>query len=130
MADMNEFVKAIKKAAIEAMQASKPVNVYFGTVTNSSPLEIYVEQKMTLSEAQLILTRNVTDFTADITAGNIKNVYYTGDVGSGTIPVSPDHVHAVGNLKIKVHNALVVGDEVVLIRQEGGQKFVVIDRLG
>lgn len=130
MPDMGEFVKAIKKASVEAMEASKPVNVCFGTVTSASPLQINVEQKMTIGEAQIVLTRNVTDYTTSITGGNIKNYYYTGDIESGTAPVSPNHVHAIGKVNIKVHNALQVGDEVVLIRQQEGQKFIVIDRLG
>ena len=118
MGDANDFTKAIKRAAMDAMAASKPVNVFFGKVTSASPLKINVEQKMTLGEKQLVLTRNV------------KNYYYTGDIDSGTAPVSPDHVHAIGKVNIKVHNALKVGDEVVLIRQQEGQKFIVVDRLG
>ena len=31
---------------------------------------------------------------------------------------------------ITIHNGLVVGDKVILIRQQGGQKFVVLDRIG
>lgn len=130
MGDANDFTKAIKKAAMDAMEASKPVNVFFGKVTSASPLKINVEQKMMLGEKQLVLTRNVTDYTTSITGGNVKNFYYTGDIDSGTAPVSPDHVHAIGKVNIKVHNALKVGDEVVLIRQQEGQKFIVVDRLG
>lgn len=131
MADANELVVAMKKAALDAMEASKPVNVYFGKVESVSPLKINVEQKMILGEAQLILSRNVTDFKTQITGGNIKNYYYTGDIESGTLPVpSPVHVHAVGKIEVTVHNALKVGDEVILIRQQEGQKFIVVDRLG
>lgn len=125
---MSEFVKLIKKASVEANEATKPVNVFFGKVTSATPLQINVEQKMTLGEAQLILTRNVTDYTVSISGGNIQNYYYTGDDGS-VEPVSPDHVHAIGDINITIHNALQVADEVVLIRQQEGQKFIVVDRL-
>jgi hypothetical protein len=47
-----------------------------------------------------------------------------------TVPVSPSHKHAVGKIQITVHNGLVVGDEVILLRQQGGQKYIVVDRIG
>ena len=131
MADANELVETLKKAAVEAVEAKKPVNVYFGEVVSAAPLKINVEQKMVLGEKQLILSRNVTNFKTFITGGNIKNYYYTGSTtDSGTAPVSPSHVHAVGKMEITVHNGLVVGDEVILIRQQEGQKFIVLDRIG
>lgn len=131
LADANELVETLKRAAVEAMEAKKPVNVYFGEVVSAAPLKINVEQKMELGEKQLILSRNVTNFKTSISAGNIKNYYYTGSTtDSGTAPVSPSHVHAVGKIEITVHNGLVVGDEVILIRQQGGQKFIVLDRIG
>lgn len=131
LADANELVETLKRAAVEAMEAKKPVNVYFGEVVSAAPLKINVEQKMELGEKQLILSRNVTNFKTSISAGNIKNYYYTGSTeDSGTAPVSPSHVHAVGKIEVTVHNGLVVGDEVILIRQQGGQKFIVLDRIG
>ena len=131
LADANELVEALKRAAIDAIEAKKPVNVYFGEVVSAAPLKINVEQKMVLGEKQLILSRNVTNFKTSITGGNIKNYYYTGSTtDSGTAPVSPSHVHAVGKIEITVHNGLVVGDEVILIRQQEGQKFIVLDRIG
>lgn len=131
LADANELVETLKRAAVEAIEAKKPVNVYFGEVVSAAPLKINVEQKMVLGEKQLILSRNVTNFKTSITGGNIKNYYYTGSTtDSGTAPVSPSHVHAVGKIEITVHNGLVVGDEVILIRQQEGQKFIVLDRIG
>lgn len=130
MPDAKGIVKKVHQAAVEAVESTKPVNVYFGEVVSTSPLRINVEQKMVLGEKQLILTRNVTDFKTKITAGNIKNYYYTGDVNSGTAPVSPSHVHAVGTIDVTVHNGLAVGDGVILIRQQGGQRFIVVDRIG
>jgi hypothetical protein len=129
--DAVELMKTIKRAALDAVKASKPVEVCFGKVTSASPLKILVEQKLPLGEGQLILTRNVTNFKTYITGGNIKNYYYTGsDTDGGTAPVVPSHVHAIGKVQITVHNGLVVGDEVILIRQQGGQKYIVVDRIG
>lgn len=131
MPDAVGIAKKIKRAAIEAQESTKPVEVCFGKVTSASPLKILVEQKLPLGEGQLILTRNVTNFKTYITGGNVKNYYYTGsDTDGGTAPVVPSHVHAIGKVQITVHNGLVVGDEVILIRQQGGQKYIVVDRIG
>lgn len=129
MPDANGLVDTLKRSAVEAVEAGKPVNVYFGEVVSASPLKINVEQKMILGEKQLILSRNVTNFKTKITAGNIQNYYYTGDINSGTAPVSPPHIHAVGTIEITVHNGLAVGDKVIILRQQKGQKFIVIDRM-
>lgn len=131
MPDAVELVKTIKRAAIDAVNASKPVEICFGKVTSASPLKILVEQKMTLGEAQLMLCRNVTDYKTYMTGGNIQNFYYVGTpLNVSTLPVSPSHVHAMGKIQITVHNGLVVGDEVILLRQQGGQKYIVVDRIG
>lgn len=135
--DAVELVKTIKKAAIEAVEATKPVAVLFGKVTSASPLQINVEQKMTLGATQLILSRNVTEHTVEMTVNHytesetkhthgIKDTY-TG--GGSSEPTS--HLHAYkGRKTFTVHNGLVVGDEVILVRQQGGQKYVVWDRIG
>jgi len=65
--DTNDLLNTMKKSAMEANEAAKPVGILFGKVTSASPLKINVEQKMTLSDAQLILTRNVTDYTVNMT---------------------------------------------------------------
>lgn len=87
MADIEEFLKIVKKAAVDAVNAEKPAAVCFGKVVGTSPLEISVEQKMTLGAAQLILTNTVKD------------------------------------------NTLFVGDSVCLLRMQGGQKYMVVDKL-
>ena len=127
LADANELVETLKRAAVEAMQATKPVNVYFGEVVSAAPLKINVEQKMELGGAQLILTRNVTTHETEVTVDWSTN---SKSGGSGDAAFA-SHTHGItGKKKITVHNGLAVGDEVILIRQQEGQKFIVIDRIG
>lgn len=120
MADANELVQSMKKAAVDAVDATKPVNVYFGEVRTVSPLTINVEQKMVLGESQLILTRNVTDFETMVTMN-----WESEEAGRES------HNHMIaGQKQITIHNALEADEEVILIRQQGGQKFIVLDRIG
>ena len=144
MADANGFMEAMKRAARDEREASKPVNVYFGEVVLTSPLKINVEQKMVLGEAQLILTRNVTDYVTMVTVNwesekekqkhrhDICAQTEEGDALNGkTETQSEAHTHTItGQKQITIHNGLDVGDEVILIRQQEGQKFVVLDRIG
>ena len=127
LADANALVEAMKKASREEREASKPVQVYFGEVISKSPLNINVEQKMVLGENQLILTRNVTDFVTMISVSWETEDQEGGEEGTA----SETHRHRIsGQKQIVVHNALETGDEVILIRQQEGQKFIVLDRIG
>lgn len=127
MSDCKDLNRLIKRSAVEAVEAGKPVNIVFGKVTSASPLKILVDQKMTLGAAQLVLTRNVTTFTVSETVDHI-----TENTGGGSGDASfASHNHAYkGTKSFTIHNALKAGEEVVLIRMQGGQKFIVIDRLG
>ena len=69
--DAVELMKLIKKAAIQAVEASKPVQICFGLVKSTKPLKIYVDQKMTLGEKQLILSRNVSGSASPSTSGSV-----------------------------------------------------------
>lgn len=144
MPNANELVETLKRAAIEAVEAKKPVNVYFGEVVSASPLKINVEQKMILGEKQLILSRNVTDFSTMVTVEWVSESSFSththtvqGEDSNGdSIDLisgqeSLAHTHKIaGKKKITMHNGLAVGDEVILVRQQEGQKFIVLDRIG
>lgn len=163
MADANGLVEAMKRAALDAMKAGKPVHICFGKVTGISPLEIHVEQKMTLGEGQLVLARHVTDFETEVTVewetepvdidmshsheGSVEvSVSSTGSSGEGDVSIQntvdssmtveravlqDTHRHTLtGRKRVTVHNALAVGDEVILARKQGGQQYIVLDRIG
>ena len=52
--DMTGFLNDVKRAAVEAVDAGKPFALVFGKVMSVSPLTVEVDQKMKLTEAQLI----------------------------------------------------------------------------
>lgn len=146
MADANDLVKAMKKAARDEREASKPVNVFFGEVVSESPLKINVEQKMVLGESQLVLCRSVTEYTTMVTVQwqteqeeqthkhQLKNITDDGGdkiASAYTETQDKKHTHDIeGKKQITVHNKLEKGEQVILIRQQEGQKFIVVDRIG
>lgn len=103
--NVNDLVKLIKKAAIDAVNASDPTAIRYGEVISANPLQIRIDQKLILGLAQLKLTRNVTDFETEMSVnGGTKQTY-------------------------KVYNALKQGEKVLLIRMQGGQQYIVVDRV-
>lgn len=89
MPDYTALVKSMKQAALDAVDAKKPVAVYYGIVQSVAPLKINVEQKMTLSEAQLVLTKAVLDHYVDI---EVRHITETRSGGSG-YPAYESHDH-------------------------------------
>lgn len=124
--DANNLLEIIKKAANESVDASEPSDFCYGKVTSDNPLKILVEQKMELGKAQVILTRNVTDFEMEVGL-DWKSEDKAG--GSGEAAFSSHNHDIKGRKKILVHNKLKVGDEVVLFKKKGGQKYLVLDRV-
>lgn len=147
MRDAHDILNVIKRAALEAVNASQPSDFYFGKVTSIEPLKIAVEQKMTLGAAQLILTRNVTDYKIKVSmeweteAVEDHNHYYSGNCSdggscSGTTDSDGSHKHKIVGKKeektekeLTIHNALKVDDIVILLKKKGGQKYLVLDRV-
>lgn len=132
MPDMGDFLKAVKIAAMDANDSTKPMQVLFGTVTKDDPLEITVSQKMILEEDDLILCRNVTDYEVDIQVSHWteyeKEHQHTVNKGGIALPTMHRHEYK-GRKKIKIYNALKKDDVVVLLREQGGQRFIVVDRI-
>lgn len=116
---MANLIEIIKKAAVDAVQASRPVNVVYGVVTSADPLKIQIDQKITLDEPFLVLTRNVTDYQVEVSMDHMTEV-------SGVDP----HQHAItGKKTVTMHNALKLGDKVVMMMSQGGQSYVVLDKV-
>ena len=85
---MHNMIQTIKKAALDAVEASKPMNVLFGTVTSTKPMLVKIDQKLTLNQNFLLITKTAKELP------------------------------------------LVTGDSVILLRVQGGQKYLILDKVG
>lgn len=94
----------IKTITLKALEASKPSGLFYGTVTSIAPLEIQIEQKMTLDSEFLILSSLVQNFTVNMTVDGMSRNY-------------------------TVNLALKKDEKVILLRVQGGQQFLVLDRI-
>ena len=124
--DMNNFLTNVKRAAVEAVAADKPFALVYGKVTSVSPLKIQVDQKLTLSSAQLVLTNAVRDYTVRMTV-NHETEETAGGSGGASFA---SHKHAyTGTKAFRVHLGLHAGEQVLMLRTDGGQKYIVLDRV-
>ena len=103
MPDMG-WVQLIKRAAMEAVNASKPCSYCTGIVTAENPLEIKISQSVTIDADFIDIPERMTDYNTRIVIGGITH-------------------------ECVVKNCLKTGDRVLLLRKAGGQRFAVIDRV-
>lgn len=146
MLDGGDMVEAIRKIAVEAVAAGQPSGLYEGAVVSVRPLAIQIDQKTTLTEGFLRLTSMVSDFQVEMTVDHqtedarpptrhTHKIPAAGEDESGWPTVretefDAGHRHACkGRKTFTVHMALKAGEKVLLIREQGGQKYLVLDRL-
>lgn len=90
----------IKKASLGAVGSTNPVAFSYGMVIGTTPLQIQVDQKFILSGAALVLPESVIE-------SKLK----------------------WDDREIVLRRGLESGDRVLMVRMQGGQSYVVLDRL-
>ncbi len=144
MPDYVELLQTMKRAAVEAVAAGQPLALCYGTVRSVQPLQIMADQKLPLEAEQLELTNAVQDCYIDVEISaytendafmNGRHIHgicdtYTGGGSADEGNLNTTHRHAIkGRKRLKLCNGLQVGEKVLLLRWQGGQKYLVLDRL-
>lgn len=101
----SDLKRVIQKIATTSIENGKPVGVCYGEVRSIEPLEIKLNQSITLDKSQLVLCKTISDYEVEVEENGFKE-------------------------KVKVLNALKKGEIVVMLQAQGGQKYLVIDRVG
>ena len=125
------LIDIMKRASMDAIENSKPCDLRYGTVISAKPLKIKISNQFILPETALIVPEHLTDYEIETTIANEygwKTQKRSGGSGDAEFE-SHDHDIIHARKKIKIHGALKVNDKVVLIRQSGGQFYLVLDRL-
>ena len=122
----NDLIQVMKKAALQVYEEGSPSGVFFGQVISISPLKIQVEQRMMLESQHLVLTSLVSEFDVDMTVDH-KTESTSGGTGESSF-ASHSHDYK-GKKTYKIHLGLNIGEKVILLRVQGGQKFIVLDRV-
>lgn len=122
----------------ESQRASQPADLRIGTVTAVNPLEITINTSMApLRAGILLLTEPVVEKKIPILQHNhVIHDTYTGGgssednlMQSSIICYENGEPLPVENGYIILNRALEVGDKVLLLRVQSGQKFIVLSRV-
>ena len=129
------FLKVMQEVSAKVYNNSEPSDIEFGTVESVEPLVIRISEMITLNENQLILTNLVKDFEVDIEVSHrtvnddILNTLHDHP-GVPQNSFDSHHYHDYkGRKKIKIYMGLNVGEGVILLKKQGGQRRLVIDRI-
>lgn len=139
---LNESMKLIVANMLNSIQ---PTDIFYGTVTGIEPLQITIDQKLILPESFLILSNMVKDHYVDLTVSfqtendafmvpDHTHPYTDVPVGASTTQPTTDldttHKHEIKRkIKVLQHYALKKNEKVILLRMQGGQKYLVLDRV-
>lgn len=129
------LIETIKQAAISAIENSKPTAIFLGKVIEVNPLKIEIEPKSILEQDELMLTKNVIDYSVDMTVDHstenddsLSTKHSHPNVEESSFDSHHEHKYK-GKKSFYIHNALKVGDSVILIRVQGDQQYIVLDKV-
>lgn len=127
-----DALDTIKAVMLGVMDNSKLSDIRFGTVVSESPLKIKIDNSVELDVDCLDLTNAVKDHNVDITVSweTVENTHKHENGNEGKPTDEHTHKHVIrGRKRITIHNGLTIGERVLLLRKQGGQKYIVLDRV-
>ncbi|MFM9329181.1 DUF2577 domain-containing protein [Paenibacillus mesotrionivorans] len=104
------MLNAIRQAALTGMEAGKPMAVLFGEVISGNPLQVNVDQRFILDADFLIVPDSLTRLELDL-----SHTHGSGGQGLAT--------------PVVIRPGLEAGDKVILLRVQGGQQFLIMDKV-
>ena len=123
---MEKLVKLLKQMSSDTINNSEPFEYRKGKVETIAPLTVRIDQKMLLESDELILTHLVKDYEVDISVSHETKTFELIE----NLPTDiKSHKHEYkGRKKIIIHQGLKVGEDVILLKVQGGQNYIVLDR--
>jgi hypothetical protein len=114
MNNIGLLANVIKKAGFGAVQSGSPVEITYGVVSNTSPLEVTVDQRFSLDEDFLIVPESLTEYKIPVN--------HTHDYSGGTTGPALTE-------ELVIRRGLEVNDIVILFRMQGGNQYLIFDRV-
>lgn len=116
------LLETMKKVAKQSQDAAVPAAFLFGNVTATSPLTIRVDNRFDITGEAIVVMKQ------------FRAGYYPTHQHSAAAFASHDHTLKNDYLTntddtSEYYYGLAVGDKVVLLRNQGGQSFLVLGRV-
>lgn len=120
---IQQLADSVRRLAQGQEEAGKPVEICFGYVVSEigQPLEISIDNRLFLTEKFLVLSNAVRNYRTRMTVSGRVPI---GDNGKG----QEDFLDIKQDFDVEIHNELVPGEWVLLMRFRGGQRYLVVDR--
>lgn len=125
-----ELIDAIALIASQVNSSGQPAELYIGTVDSLSPLSVKLDESQA-SIREEILFRTDAVIERKIPALKHRHSYTGGNTGysldiQATIDGKPE---PLDNDYIVLNKGLAVGDKVLLLSVQQGQKFIILSHL-
>ena len=147
------MVEIMKRAAMDAIENSKPCDLRFGTVVSIAPLKVQITADLIIPESLIVVPEYLTDYRVNVSGQSNLPLYLKGldatvsdealvfnlleyssvSVSNEILVFATDEsgesVENSGENSLTVYNTLKIGDKVALIRNQGGKVYYILDRL-
>ncbi|AGF54563.1 hypothetical protein B0P06_001363 [Clostridium saccharoperbutylacetonicum] len=104
------MLELIKQASVNAINASNPLDIEFGTVTDAENITIKISQKKILPKEFFVVPESLTRYEV-----NLKN----SKVVDGTSESD----------KLVIREGLKIDDTVILLKIESGARYLILDKV-
>lgn len=120
---MQNLSQVIKKMALDAVEANKPMELVLGTVISISPIKISLSQLLLIGESFILNPEGLAgqEFTISLDEQKISLKNDEDELKEFTIMPQ--------DLKIKIKSHIKKDDKVFLLRLQGGQKYFILSLL-
>lgn len=123
--DFHRIVGAIKEIVVNTIRSLSLSDIEIGEVVSADPLIIQTESKIPLDASSIVLTKNTSLHSIDMSVDHLTE----NRAGGGGYAEYASHNHEYkGRKTYLVHNELLVGEKVILLRESGGQRYIAIDK--
>lgn len=134
------LVDTLKKINNASTAAGAPMAIMFGVVTSASPLAVMVENRFTVSGSMLVVPKEFKAGFYDTHKHRLTpDEPETGEIATKSGEVD-EHTHKLkdeywtnsedNSLKEReYYYGLKAGEKVILLRDAGGQRFLIVGRL-
>lgn len=108
----------IKNIVKDVIKGSKFTSFFIGTVESTNPIKIKRDEKFILEESDLKFTNAVKEIELEI------------EVMDWETERELEHTHKIkSKRKVKINNALKKGEQVLVLQNQGGKEFIVLERV-
>lgn len=120
---MQNLSQVIKKMALDAVEANKPMELVLGSIISINPIKISLSQLLIIGESFILNPEGLAGQEFTISLDEQKILFKNDEDELKEFTIMPQ------DLKIKIKSQIKQDDKVFLLRLQGGQKYFILGPL-